>query len=501
MAGTGPPYPPPGENSGPSSLVSLPPELLNRVADFLVARGDDNYSNKKDLQSANITCKTLNTIMTPRLFRDLTVTFGVTDQLPNAGLQWARPAVLDGLETSPGLGALVQRLQLRIEPFPSKHWWTDEDFEPLVMRIDNVKPPPGHQTLAKGFPPLQFRRNRQTWVVYVYSQLYHTVGKRPFLADANPLLTELLHLLPGLQHVQAAPWRQRRSLREHRFFGPLQTLSYILGSAMLLDTMPPSVRSYGTRCSPLPCTDSTQIYLGSHYSAPRVWEKCLTPGGFSTIDLRRVGSLLASGACQWEKLELDVSEMQAFVLLRQQTISQPHLLLSPQKARNCWQSFLNQQTGLKVLSFTSMESWTRWRQVAGDRRRYLDIIFDGVFMPNVVCLRLKDWFMTEPFLSRKLWDIFSHLEHLTLDEVVMTGDTEDSWHAAVSALPLVKDQTRTVQIAIKAPKYCVMIAGRKRIRLADLATEDALALERRGIQRPGQGHWQYDTQMKAWMMQ
>ena len=95
----------------------LPPELLTIILECLVAPGDMRYTNKIDLQSANLTCRTLYNTSSELLFRILLVSFTLRWELPvprTQPLEWEQPRALVIQHAAPAIRTAVKNVKLRM---------------------------------------------------------------------------------------------------------------------------------------------------------------------------------------------------------------------------------------------------------------------------------------------------------------------------------------------------------------------------------------------------
>jgi len=118
--------------TGPDRLSALPPELRERIARLLVRPGPERYLDKTDLQAAKLSCRAMHAVMKPWLFHDMGVSMRLKHDFSSINLwKWAEPAVIDLIQREPTIRPLIKSVQVRIEPFPVKPTWSDEEFADL----------------------------------------------------------------------------------------------------------------------------------------------------------------------------------------------------------------------------------------------------------------------------------------------------------------------------------------------------------------------------------
>ncbi|KAK4889914.1 hypothetical protein LTR27_011337 [Elasticomyces elasticus] len=495
-----PPY------AGPDMLSPLPTELHDRILEFLVRDGDEQYVNKQDIQAVHSTCHAISAAAKPWLFRHIAVTIRLDGELPVQHAQWEAPRLLRLLEAAPWIGELVKSLQLRIEPFPTREW-TDAEFDDFVSRWNSL---PGLRAVHQ--IPEDFRlhpRFRQMWVQHTYmthlkewlSQWYRTVQ------GVQQHVVAMFQLLPAVRHIEAGLWRmpprEEQSLFPDHEPYELLLLSYAGAATALLSALPTQADSYSFRYHPDP-----GVVLWHHLHQRRGhlpfgidnqpfldYMRAVNPG--QDAELMHFTTSMNLRTSQMHSFGLDIGDLEYdWIDFQNKAIE-----LSEGETNVYWRRTLQSMHNLSKLELTSRDGQVYLpglprdspvglamsSQLCGDRAgRHLDALLDRLVMPSVTSLRLNSWAVTVSTVLSVLRVAFPNLKILVLEAVILVGDSADAWNHALSVLSEPTTSARSISIEVIAPKFSVVDAGKEwwQITVLDSANASAFRHVVKGCPHP-----------------
>lgn len=398
-------------NNGDLSV--FPPEVLGLICECLLPENDHAFSDKPDVVTFGQLNRSCNAAATKFLFRDITITFTVKNELPHQYEQWISPAwkmpeLVQALQGSSGLRACVKNMRLRLCPVPVQDW-TDESFNDIRARLqihtgywgspafDPRRQFPKIRDFNKDVPPKVPKRQEFVFDAYCAAYIWRCSWPEvyPWTETLEPLLRSLMSTLPALHHMETADAANDMLLS--RSDAMMQwSLSY--SDTLILRTFPPSVRSVGLRSWPPPAAiaNDTQggYLLGNQASNPQ-----------------RPQDFMRSGA-QLTELTIDCS-------------SHYFWSASPSPVLDGWRDGLRQLRHLTTLTLSrepSRQVETTPRSLALKER--IDIRLEYLFnealvLQHVKTLTLIHWQCPAALFAERILASFPELSRLYLRSAVI----------------------------------------------------------------------------------
>lgn len=108
------------------------------ICEYLMPN-DRSYTDNKDVITVSHLNRHMNSIARRLLFRNISITFSVKDELPSQVQQWRpqsweTPQIIGLLRGDGDLRSYVQSVRLRLYPFPLQDW-TKASFDDIRARL------------------------------------------------------------------------------------------------------------------------------------------------------------------------------------------------------------------------------------------------------------------------------------------------------------------------------------------------------------------------------
>lgn len=253
-----------------ATLSNLPPELILTICELLIPPDERIYSGRTDLITVCQLDRNLNATVRRLLFRDITLTFTLKDELPAEWAEWQEqrwetPEIIGLLQGSEELRDHVRNVRLRIYPFPIGEW-TVESFDDIRQRLvtnSDSREDIHFRHMTDHARDLRKRDPRsaagyQRFVIHAYAALCLCRCGWPemmtWTENLAPVLQQLFDQLPRLQHLETADMTNDPYLppfeRESFVPTPADMRSHIMyqwstsyADKLILRTAPTKVRS------------------------------------------------------------------------------------------------------------------------------------------------------------------------------------------------------------------------------------------------------------------
>ncbi|KAK5125283.1 hypothetical protein LTR85_000959 [Meristemomyces frigidus] len=391
---------PKAATTGPDRLNAHPPELLQSLLDFLAGNNEERYiSSKTSLRNLAKTCKSLQSIVQPELYHSMVLSFNLDNEIPEQSeipMHWRRPKLLDFVEQKPELANLVEKVQIRIEPFPVQQW-SEAEVERVLDRVDTVRKLRAHADAVVDSHTSRLRKR--------------TV---PHRQDGKQTLT-------------------------------LEKISVAYAQSLVLTSLAATaVRDIRLRCIAAPARDS----VGRQYSPYGTYPNDLYPGSLVQQSLNELHIQLPALSGHLAVLRIDVSGLGGFPL---PAGSDPELTPAGDALRY-WRHAIENLTSVTTLGLRH-DSGGSDRPV-GTSPPYLGALFAELAMSSVTSLELEGWILTVPLLRDALKRSFTSLSRLRLEGCTMHSATEQGWFDAMVLLRA--ESGRGLTVNVHRPRYCVV---------------------------------------------
>ena len=446
----------------------MPNEVVELICDQLLPHHGRNFGEKKDLVAFARLNRNLKDIARKVLFRDITITFTLKDQLP-AQLQrwrpqaWETPDIVRALQNDAKLRGCVRSLQLRLHPFPVWHWTLD-GIKDIKARMSVNTPLEGvdwnryfyidrHSLLVRDMRSLSGRQNS---VVHGYSVLYAVRCCQPrsnaWTVDLGPTLQQLMSQLPTLQHVETADAESSPYLAN---LHPMRQWSLSYSDALLIQTAPRSVRSISVRSWP---PANTGAYARNN--------RLISPSSGP----QRSQSLIRDGA-HFRELAIDI------------TNSWGAFSSSEMFELDSWRDTLQQLRNLTTLTLSPSgqaqhPAHVQFLAQSGGLDPALNHLLNGtVVLQHLRTVTLLRWTLPVTIFSQKVQTSFPSLERMRLHSIVVLSDTErqgeERWMQLVDGVK----QNGKVSVTVREPKVCTRSRRRPSYTVFTMSKQATLRLE------------------------
>ena len=457
------------------SLGDLPAEVILLICEQLFP-DTRSYDDRKGLFNIHAVNRHFRDSMRKRLFRNITLTFSLQDDLPSTFQEWESraweaPHMVSLLQDNADIRSSVRSLRMRFQLFPLQEW-TDTSFDSIKRRLEvNISDLANKHTRmftgdGRDFTKIRTRnvKERQEYVVLAYTALFVIrCGLSPtknWTQNLAPMLRQLLHQLPNLQEVESI------GADDAKFRISLTMRKLCLGYAdtLVLRTTPPQTSGICFRSWPPWLRSLSPLYesdLTSRHSDTQ-----------RTQDFIRVGS-------QFTALTIDSGDNSLAVT------DWPD-----DPALNVWREGLQQLRYLTTLTLSAKleryygDSLTAQARTGRLDHRLEDLFDTALVLDHVKELRLRHWTVPAMILHRKLTRSFPALRKLELHNFAILCSSrrqgEEMWREWIDAIA----EDGEVRVVLSMPKVCVDLRdptypADREFEIVDLGREARLALEER----------------------
>lgn len=216
---------------------------------------------------------------------------------------------------------------------------------------------------------------------------------------------------------------------------------------LLLDNLPASVESFGLPATPIAEANGHP----DPYNPYGIEDWMLQADILSRLPLSPANHQIQSRGQQLQRLKLDISHIAHFTL--------PGPSGEPPKLVNLayWRKLLQQMVHLRELELTHVYDDYNFEWAMGDKYHLINIL-NGVVLPNLVKLRLQNWYATDALLAEKVHVTFPNLQRLELINIrfrvhVFAGGAvlwEEQWVNGLAGLLASYDGS--LKVTVRKPK-------------------------------------------------